>query len=57
VRKYAKNELVLMPNSDTVGVVLVGTLLALSHADADVMKPRLLFKCIEGSIIFHEDAD
>ena len=57
VRRYEKHELVLMPEKDTVGVVLVGTLFALSHAHTDVMKPRLLFKCVEGHIIFHEGTD
>ncbi len=40
-----------------VGVVLIGTLFVLSHAEEDVMRPRLLFKCVEGSIIGHEDSD
>lgn len=46
-----------MPDNDTVGVVIVGTLFALSHADANVLKPRLLFKLVEGSILFHRDVD
>lgn len=46
-----------MSNEETVGIVLVGTLFALSHAQADVMKPRLLSKCVEGAIIFHPEAD
>jgi hypothetical protein len=46
-----------MPDNDSVGVVLVGTLFTLSHAEGDVMKPRLLSKLVEGSIIFHSDVD
>lgn len=47
VNKYLKNELVLIPQG-YVGVVLVGTIFVLSHAEVDIMKPRLLFKCNEG---------
>ena len=47
MNKYTKNELVLIPLG-YVGVVLVGTIFVLSHAEADIMKPRLLFKCNEG---------
>lgn len=57
MRKYDKDELVLMPDSDSVGVVLIGTLFAVSHADENVMKPRLLFKMVEGSILFHPEVD
>jgi hypothetical protein len=47
VNKYSRNELVLIPQG-YVGVVLVGTIFVLSHAEQDIMKPRLLFKCNEG---------
>ncbi len=40
-----------------MGVVLVGTIFVLSHAEVDIMKPRLLFKCNEGQIIGNEDLD
>jgi len=33
VSRYDKNELVLIPSKDLVGIVLVGTIFALSHAD------------------------
>jgi hypothetical protein len=56
VNRYIKNELVLIP-SGYVGVVLVGTIFVLSHAELDIMKPRLLFKCNEGSIIGNENLD
>lgn len=46
-----------MPDNDSVGVVLIGTLFALSHAEENVMKPRLLFKIVEGSILFHPEID
>ena len=56
VSKYHENELVLIPIG-YVGVVLSGTLFVLSHAEEDVMRPRLLFKCLEGHIIGHEESD
>jgi hypothetical protein len=56
VSKYNENELVLIPTG-YVGVVLSGTLYVLSHAEEDVMRPRLLFKSLEGHIIGHDDID
>jgi hypothetical protein len=56
ISKYHENELVLIPIG-YVGVVLSGTLFVLSHAEEDVMRPRLLFKSVEGHIIGHEDSD
>jgi hypothetical protein len=38
-------------------VVLVGTIFVLSHAELDIMKPRLLFKCNEGAIIGNDHLD
>lgn len=57
IQKYEKNELVLMPSEEWVGVVLCGSILAISHANANCMKPRLLFKCIEGTILGHPTVD
>lgn len=49
--------MVLLPSEDHVGVVLFGTLFAIAHSGISVMKPRILFKCVEGSIIGHPDLD
>lgn len=40
-----------------MGVVLNGKIFAISHAEVDVLKPRLMSKITEGGILFYEDAD
>lgn len=59
MRRYDAGELVLglADNDDCVGVVLVGTIFAVSHGQGDIKKPKLLFKCVEGTILFHPDSD
>jgi hypothetical protein len=41
-----------------VGVLVTGTIFALSHAESsDVLKPRLLSKLVEGAVLFYDIVD
>ena len=52
--KYGKNDIVYL--NEKVGVIITGSVFVRTHS-YDMMKPRLLFKAVEGGILGHSDTD